>query len=861
MKFSMERLPIDDVLPQLIEHLSSSGAIVLKAEPGAGKTTRVPPAILDAGLANLPDKRPGQIIVVQPRRVAARTAAARMSEERGTELGAEIGYRVRHEGRTSKSTRIIVCTEGILLRRLQEDPSIENIAVVVFDEFHERSVDSDLALALAMQVKEELRPDLRIVVMSATLNPAPIAEYIGGCPAVECPGRTFPITVDYLQFSSNLTIERLVADGVKQMLPKSTGNMLVFLPGVGEIRKTQTVLENIANEQNLALMPLYGDMSLAEQMAVLRPGSERKVVLATNVAETSLTIAGVDAVVDSGFARVNRFDPTLGINRLELSRISKASATQRAGRAGRTADGACLRLWTEREHMALAEFELPEIERLDLSESVLQLLAWGEHDVSAFPWFEKPPEVALDRALQLLDRLDAIRMGKLTELGRAMARFPLQPRLARLLIEGARLGQAERAALCAAVLSERPPFRRTDVPSVKAAHHTDSDVLAQMHAIESFESHGYKDSIMGEILPGPTKQILRSRTQLLELLADSDRDESGEDLNERSKRKGRDERSTKIGGAEDEAILRAIMTAFPDRICKRRQNKEPRGVMVGGRGVTLSEESTVYDAELFAAVDLIDLNRSELVVRRASGIERGWLPSSHITTSVDVVYDNSREKVVAYKRTRFCDLILDESISGIPVEVDSGSVLAEAVGANFDLVSLVDDQSKDYLNRILLLREWIPELEWPEFESDNPWRAFLPEWCFGSTSIAELRSKSVLPAIQSQLTREQIACLERDAPEHVTIASGRRVKLQYEHGKPPVLAARIQELFGVSDTPRVARGRVSVMMHLLAPNYRVQQITNDLTSFWKNTYPEVKKELKGRYPKHKWPDDPMRPLS
>lgn len=841
----MERLPIDDALPELIEHLSSAGAVVLKAEPGAGKTTRVPPAILNAGLAELSNKQPGQIVVIQPRRVAARAAAARMSEERGTELGADIGYRVRHEGRTSKNTRIVVCTEGILLRRLQDDPMIENIAVVIFDEFHERSVDSDLALALTMQVRQELRPDLRIVVMSATLEPAPIAQYLGGCPAVECPGRTFPITIDYLQYSSNATIDRLAADGVKQMITKAAGNILVFLPGVGEIRKTQTLLENLEEEQNLALMPLYGNMSLPEQIAVLRHSLQRKVVLATNVAETSLTIDGIGAVVDSGFARVNRFDPTIGINRLELTRISKASATQRAGRAGRTAEGECLRLWTEREHLALADFELPEIERVDLSECVLQLLAWGEQDVYSFPWFEKPPAAAIDRALELLDRLDAMSAGKLTDLGKSMVRFPLQPRFARLLIEGARLGQTERAALCAAVLSERPPFRRSDEPFAKATHHTDSDVLAQMHAIELFESDGYKDSIMGEIIPGQTRQILRTRTQLSRLLKESDLKFDGKQM--------------KTSGSEDEAMLRAIMTAFPDRICKRRQPNEPRGVMVGGRGVILSEQSTVCDAELFAAVDMVDLNRAELSVRRASGVERGWLPASHLSTAVEVVYDSTREKVIALKRTRFCDLILDETNSSIPAEIDAGTVLADAVRANFDLDSLVDDSAKDYLNRVLLLREWLPEMDWPEFESENPWHEFLPEWCFGCTSVAELRSKSVVSAIQSRLSREQIASLERDAPEHMALSSGRRVKLQYESGKVPVLAVRIQELFGVSETPRVARGRVSVMMHLLAPNYRVQQITPDLNSFWKNTYPEVKKELKGRYPKHKWPDDPMKP--
>lgn len=835
----MERLPIDDVLPQLVDHLSTAGSVALKAEPGAGKTTRVPPAILDAGLSVLSNKRPGQIVVLEPRRVAARAAAARMSEERGTELGADIGYRVRHEGRSSKSTKILVCTEGIFLRRLQGDPSIDDVSVVIFDEFHERSIDGDLALALTAQVRRELRPDLRIVVMSATLDTAPIAAFLGDCPAIESAGRTFPVAIDYLKFSSNVSIDRLGSDSVMQMLPKTAGHLLVFLPGVGEIRQTQAILESSVLDKNIALMPLYGDMPLHEQSEVLRPSKQRKVVLATNVAETSLTIEGVDGVIDTGFARVNRFDPNVGLNRLELSRISKASALQRAGRAGRTTAGACLRLWTEREQISLAEFEPPEIERLELSESVLQLLAWGEHDVHVFPWFERPKAESLERALELLDRLDATSGGKLTDLGRAMARFPLQPRLARLLIEGTRFGQAKRAALCAALLAERAPFRNKD-SVVAGAHYSDSDVLEQVRAIEAFDANGARDSIVGEIIPGAAKQVLTTSLQLARLVDESDL--------ERAR-----------AADKDEAVLRAIMAAFPDRICKRRQPKDRRGVMVGGRGVNLSDQSNVLGCELFLAVDLVDLNRAELSVRRASAVDRNWLPVSHLVTSIEVGYDSAREKVLAFKRTRFCDLILDENVSKIPPDVDPGAVLAEAVSANFDLETLIDDQSREYLTRIICLREWLPELKWPEFGVLDPWRAFLPALCCGCTSIAELRSKSMIAAIESVLNHEQLISLRIDAPEHITLPAGRRVKLQYEPGKPPVLAARIQELFGMSETPRIARARVPVMLHLLAPNFRVQQITADLGSFWKNTYPEVKKELKGRYPKHKWPDDPLKP--
>lgn len=840
----MEPLPIDDVLPQLVKQLASAGAVVLKAEPGAGKTTRVPPAILDAGLGDFENKQPGQIVVLQPRRVAARAAAARMSDERGTALGAEIGYRVRHEGKSSKQTRILVCTEGVFLRRLQEDPLIENVAVVIFDEFHERSIDSDLALALTAQVRRDLRPDLRIVVMSATLDSAPISAFLDGCPAIESPGKTFPVSVDYLQFSSNAPIEKMASEGVAKVLPKTAGDVLVFLPGVGEIRETQSVLESMSVLQDVDIMPLYGEMQLQEQLAVLKKGTRRKIVLSTNVAETSLTINGITAVVDSGHARVNRFEPTVGINRLALTRISKASAAQRAGRAGRTAPGECLRLWTEREHMALTEFDLPEIERVDLSECVLQLLAWGETDINAFPWFEKPTAASIDNALQLLDRLDAISGGKLTDLGKAMARFPLQPRMARLLLDGARAGEPGRAALCAALLSERPPFRTND-SMVPGSHHTDSDVLEQVRAIENFDADGIRDSMMGAIIPGAAKQILRTKTQLLRLLEDAE-------LQELSV-------AGTFAKGGDDAILRAIMTAFPDRICKRRQPKERRAVMVGGRGVTLSDQSNVYDSVLFAAIDLVDLNKSDLMVRRASCVERDWLPKTHIATTTDVVFDTTRQKVVAFKRTRFCDLLLDESISSIPSDVDAGAVLAEAVSANFDLQTLVDENSMAYLNRLVCLRMWMPELELPEFGTE-PWKAFLPALCFGSTSVEELKSKSLVSAIQSELTHEQLMTLEREAPEFITIPNGRKVKLQYEPGKTPVLAARIQELFGMHETPRIARSRIPVTMHLLAPNYRVQQVTEDLSSFWKNTYPQVKKDLKGRYPKHKWPDDPYKPL-
>lgn len=836
----VDKLPIDNFLPEITSCLKDAGAVVLKAEPGAGKTTRVPPAILDAGLAELTGKRPGQIVVLQPRRVAARAAASRMSDERGTTLGAEIGYQVRLEGKFSPQTRILVCTEGIFLRRLQDDPLLEKTAVVVFDEFHERSLDGDLCLAMSKLVREQVRADLRLVVMSATLDSAPISQYLGNCPVIESPGRTFPVDISYLQFPSNLPAAEAAAAGTGQMLPQTPGHLLVFLPGVGEIRQAETALARLEAQYDFDIMPLYGEMPLEEQQAVLRPSKRRKVVLSTNIAETSITIDGVTGVVDSGLARVNRFDPHIGLNRLELGKISKASAAQRAGRAGRTAAGACLRLWTEKEQQMLPEFESPEIARVDLSEAVLRLFAWGEKDLANFPWFEQPPAVAVEQAIALLDRLDAIAGGAVTQLGTQMASLPLQPRLARLMIEGARLGNTRHAALCAAMLSERTPFRRIGPPA-QAQHHSDSDVIDRLHLLDSMRTNrSLKVHFSNvELLPGAARQVVRAAEQLMRLVPTDD--------------------SRSMDMQSDESILRALASAFPDRICKRRQLNSQKAVMVGGRGVRLSEESAVQDADLFVAVEVTDTNRAELIVHQASRIERNWLPESHLSSEIDVSYDPTRQKVVALKRTRFCDLVLDESIAAIPADVDAGSVLAAALCENFDVGSLVDDQAKDYLARVRSLREWLPELNLPEFSAD-PWRDYLTEWCCGCSSVAELKQRSIIEALKSRLTAEQIAAIDREAPERISLPKGRFAKLMYEPGKPPVLAARIQELFGLTETPRVARARIPVLVHLLAPNYRIQQITPDLASFWKNTYAEVRKELKGRYPKHAWPENPHEDL-
>ncbi len=837
-------------MPQVISDLTSSesGALVLIAAPGAGKTTRVPPAILDSGLADLAGGA-GQIVVLQPRRVAARAAASRMSDERGTKIGEEIGYQVRHESRASARTRILVCTEGVFLRRLQKDPLLEKIAVVIFDEFHERSLDSDLALALVRQVRNELRSDLKIIVMSATLDAEPVSHYLANCPVVNSPGRTYPVNIEYLQSSPNPSnLEQTVCDGVKRMISHSDGHILAFLPGVGEIRRTQELLEATAARDDLLLLPLYGDLPLEEQHRVLSESSKRKVVLATNIAETSLTIDGVTAVVDSGMARVNRLDARLGLNRLALERISQASADQRAGRAGRTTSGSCLRLWTEREHRNIAAFTSPEIERVDLSECVLQLFAWGENDPKAFSWFEQPPEGSLNRSLELLERLDALANGKLTPLGGKMALLPLQPRLARLLLTGAELGRLKDAALCAALLAERDPLKRS-TENKGAAHKSESDVLDRIWALKEFADSGHRHSFVGELMVNQAKQILRAAEQLTRLVSDSGTAGSDKQLSDTS--------GNKTSAKADEAVMQALMLAFVDRICRRRETGGRTAIMVGGRGVRLSNDSAVTEAEFFVAVELAETGQSEATVRQASAIEKSWLPKSHLSTSTDVFYDTVREKVLALKRTRFCDLVIEETVSAMPEGVDTGEVLAQGlIATGADLATLVDEQTFQYLARINYLRENLPELNLPEFSSE-PWRDLLSQWCAGSSSLAELKACSFLSILQSQLDHQQLSTIDSEAPERLLVPSGNLIKIHYESGKQPVLAVRIQELFGMAATPKIARSRQSVLLHLLAPNYRVQQITDDLASFWKNTYGDVKKDLKARYPKHSWPDNPL----
>jgi len=824
----LDPLPVDAVLPDVISALRRHRAAVLQAEPGAGKTTRVPPALLDAGLAASAE-HPGRILVLEPRRVAARAACRRIAEERGWRVGEEVGYQVRFDRRDSVATRILFVTAGVLVQRLQTDPFLEDVAAVIFDEFHERALDLDLAFAMARRVQREARPELLLLAMSATLEVGPLTEALGGAPLIASAGRVYPVAIDYAdtpQVLDGRAAPARVAAGVRTLLAAGAGDVLAFLPGAGEIRATAELLAPLA-ERSIDVLQLYGDLAPEEQDRALRRGLRRRVVLATNIAETSLTLDGVDAVVDSGLAREMRFDPAIGIDRLEIVRISKASAAQRAGRAGRQGPGRCLRLWTRADELAMQPFAQPEVRRVDLAWATLQLLAWGERDPAAFPWFERPSAAALAQALTLLRALGAADEGGIAPEGRRLARLPLHPRLARLVLAGAERGAAAECALVAALLADPDPLRRP----AGGPRTSRSDVLDRLEGLSAVRSSG------------GARAIFQARDQILSLV------ERMPDAG--ASKTGRTRNPTETG----DAVRFAVLQGFSDRVARRRETGSPRAVMVGGRGVRLAPDSAVTAEELFVCV-VVDGggDRPEALVRLASGVDRADLPAARLTTRVAVAFDAARERVVARRAELFDDLVLAEIEIPAPAEA-AARALTEAALADLDRAfGLATEPAAGLLARWEFLAAAMPELALPAPRAALA--DLLPGLAAGRRAFADLRALDVGEILLGTLSRAQRQGLEREAPERLAVPSGSAIRIAYAAGQPPVLAARIQELFGLAETPRLAGGRVPVLLHLLAPSGRPQQVTSDLASFWNGAYREVKKELAGRYPKHSWPDDP-----
>lgn len=836
-------LPIDEALDEIVGAVEQHSAVIVEAPPGAGKTTRVAPALLQSAMfCNLPPGA-GRIVLVEPRRIAARAAAARIASELGVQLGEEVGYQVRFDRRMTKDTRLAAVTPGILLRELQEDGVLSAVGAVLLDEFHERSLEGDILLGMIRRVQESIRPDLKLIVTSATLNTVDIAEYLGSPPIVRVPGKMYPVSIRHARPGP----PQRIVDAVCQQIPiaaeRDEGDMLVFLPGVGEILQTARNLEPLARKQAWELLPLYGDLSPQEQDRVLGPLPQRKIILATNVAETSLTIDGVRIVVDSGWARVQRTEPAVGLNVLKLEPISQASAEQRAGRAGRTDTGVCWRLWDEVTHRSRPKHTDPEILRVDLSGAVLQLMCWGETDVAKFPWLTPPRDEALAQAVTLLERLDAIKDQRATALGHKLVAFPTHPRLARLLLAGHALGIPDAACLAAAMLSERDVFDRRATPTsrgagppTRVAHSADCDVTERVLALREFFRSGRTEFPQGIIRIGAARQVERAAAQLRQLLATH---------------VGRSGREQPL----ERRLSQALLSAMPDRLARRREPHKPRGLMVGGRGVKLDTASSVRDAELFLCVD-VDAAGAEASVRQASAVDRQWLDPQHLSEVDERFAHPSTGQIVTRRRCYWFDLMLDETPIATPLDEQTALLLAKLAQQNWHKVFPSQDKGlASFLGRARWLGHALADPQWPDL-SEAGLQAHLPEWCSGQRDLAEVRDLPWRALIEQLLSHAQRSLLAREAPESFQLPSGRSVLLAYEADKAPVLAARIQEFFGLADTPRIAQGRVRLQLHLLAPSGRCQQITDDLASFWKNTYAEVRKQLRGRYPKHAWPEDP-----
>ena len=797
----IDPLPIDPFVDRIRDHLSRSRAVVVTAQPGAGKTTRVPPALADDG----------PVILLQPRRVAARAIAQRIAEERGWTIGNEIGWQIRFERRFGARTRLLVATEGVLTARLQQDPLLSGFRTIVLDEFHERSVHADLAIALARQAWRA-RDDLRIVVMSATLDTAAVAAFLDGCPVVEVPGRLHALDVAYAAGQS-------VADAAIDVLHATPGHVLCFLPGAPEIRRTMADLQSRPGARDVDILPLHGSLDAAEQDAALRPSrpGRRRIIVATNIAETSVTVPGVTAVIDSGQHKVARYDADRAIDSLELERITEDAADQRAGRAGRESPGVVRRLWDARDR--LRPHREPEIHRVDLSAVVLDVIAWGG-DPRELEWFERPGRDAIDAALTLLERLGAVHHGKLTSIGEQIQRIPLHPRLARMLMAA---GGARAMAQACAVLSERHfiPAR---------THTTTSDLLSAVddwrtvpphvqRVAREIEELAAKATAEPAVRPAHPKQPRPGRV-------DGPRPERVE---------GRSQRAPRLLSESD--FLRAVLAGYPDRVAQRREAGSRRVRLASGAGAVVAPESGVRDGEFLVALDVQALHHlragelDDAGIRIASRVEREWLRP----TGSEVVhrFDRASGAVKAVAVERYDALVLVERPTAPDLEI-AAPLLAQAW-----LERGPSEGDRQMLRRLRFAGRTV-DVE-----------GAIAAAARHETSLDDLQLARALPA-------DALRALDRDAPETIAVPSGRTVRLEYGEDGSVSASVKLQELFGLAETPRVGSRREPVLLALLAPNGRPVQLTRDLRSFWDRTYPEVRKELRGRYPKHPWPEDPWK---
>jgi ATP-dependent helicase HrpB len=802
-------LPIDDALPRLTAALSGNNAAVLVAPPGAGKTTRVPLVLLDEPWAGSK-----KILVLEPRRLAARAAASRMASTLGEQVGDTVGLRVRFGSKISKRTRIEVITEGVFTRLVLDDPSLEGVAAVLFDEFHERSLDADLGLALARDAQQGLREDLKILVMSATLDGARVAALLGNAPVVESEGRAFAVETRYLGRDQRAPIERQVVDAAQRSLRADQGSLLVFLPGAAEIRRIETQLKERVTEPNVDIVALFGALDAREQDRAISPApaGRRKVVLATSIAETSLTIEGVRVVIDSGLSRVPRYEPDVGLTRLETVRVSRAAADQRRGRAGRTAPGVCYRLWDEPQTGSLEPYTRPEILSADLSSFVLDLAQWGASDPGKLAFLDPPPQAALSEAKTLLAELGAIdTQGRITEEGRKLRALPLPPRLARLVVDAAGEGAGTQAAAIAAVLTERG--LGGDDPDLR-------------HRLDQFRR---------------------------------DRSRRAEDARAMVKRWVDTVGEKQKDGEASPGSLLAL--AYPDRIAKSRGGSSGAFLLANGRGGMVDPASSLAREPFLAVAELSGAAAASRIIL-AAPISLAEIEASFVGKIEDrdaITFDAASASLRARRSRRLGALVLAEQIKQVATDADTARILAQGIaGLGLDKLPW-SKAAQQFRNRVTFLRRSEGD-EWPDLSNEGLARSaadWLEPLLLDKTARSEISAEQLSDTIIALLLWPLRKRLDAGAPTHFTAPSGSHVPIDYEAEEGPKLSIRVQELFGLARHPTIAGGRVALVIELLSPAHRPVQVTRDLPGFWRGSYADVKTEMRGRYPRHPWPDDPL----
>ena len=834
-------LPVLEIEDRIADHLRRGNRLVLTAPTGSGKTTQVPQILLRGGGMD------GRIVVLQPRRLAARMMAHRVAHEMGCAVGDIVGYQTRHDSKISDRSRIRFVTEGIFLRQLQSSPDLDGVGAVILDEFHERNLASDMALGLVRRLQESHRPDLRLIVMSATLDASAVSTYLN-CPAVSAEGRVYPVEIAYLPAQKAAPPWDLAANALRAFLDRNEpGDILIFMPGAYEIRRTVETCrrQRRPSDGPISFFPLHGSLPARQQDAAVGPCPDRKVIVATNVAETSITIDGIRHVIDSGLARVHRHDVRRGINVLLVESISRAAADQRAGRAGRTAPGSCARLWPHAEHDVRPAHGDPEIRRLDLAECVLQLNAMNVEDVRAFPWLEPPEDTAVERASALLIDLGACDSeGGLTPLGRTMADLPMHPRLSRVVVEAGERGCLERATLWASLIGARDILLRP-----LRAQYTDpipddyqSDLVVQERAFRQAQAARFSVPLCAEIgvhaaacrEVGLTAALYRQTCRRMGL-------------------------SLK-GPNRTEDLLKCLLMGFFDHVATRRGAAALTCAMPGQSRVVLDGESVARHAEEAGFIVALDVRERitggeiRTILSLASEIEREWLERCHpdrIAIDTNAVWNPENRAVEQVETHSFNGLVYHRIERPDADPADAADILVDRIRQGDLKLGKWNDKVDAWIARVRCVSEWFPERGVIAYDEDDL-RVVLYEIVAGATRYSQIRSRPCLHIVQNALSWPDRQFVEQMTPEHIRLPCGRRMRIDYRPGEPPCGRARIQDLYGQEDTPRVAGGRQKLRLEILAPNFRPAQVTDDLKGFWQRTYPELKKELRRRYPKHEW---------